>query len=459
MGIDRFGVQTLVWVIIGYFSLFDLGLGRTLTKLVADKLALGHPDEIPELFWTALALMTSFGLISGVLIAISANWLVTSFLKIPSMLVTETIQTLWLLALAIPIVVLTSALRGTMEAQQRFFGISVLRFLLGAFMYVAPVVTLIFTPNLAVITATLLAGRLLFTGAHFVLCARSLPGLMSEISVTRRSVRPLLSMGAWITVSNVISPIMANLDRFFIGAILSIAAVAYYATPFEMVMKLVLIPTALAGVLFPAFAAGFATNRKRTAGLFLRGGKYIFIALFPITIITVAYAPEVLELWLGRDFAANSTRVMQWLVVGIFINGLAQIPFSLLQGIGRADITAKLHLVEVPIYLAMFFSLTHYMGIEGAAIAWTARVAFDALVLFVVSAKPLGFSKRRQALTIAAATLGIAIPLFFFITLGPCAKATLVFLTMAGFVAAIWSHILDDEERDWIRGQVRGRRQ
>jgi O-antigen/teichoic acid export membrane protein len=28
LGIDRFGLLSLVWVIIGYFSFFDLGLGR-----------------------------------------------------------------------------------------------------------------------------------------------------------------------------------------------------------------------------------------------------------------------------------------------------------------------------------------------------------------------------------------------------------------------------------------------
>lgn len=37
LGTDRFGVLTLVWMVIGYFSLFDLGLGRALTQVVAEK--------------------------------------------------------------------------------------------------------------------------------------------------------------------------------------------------------------------------------------------------------------------------------------------------------------------------------------------------------------------------------------------------------------------------------------
>jgi O-antigen/teichoic acid export membrane protein len=34
----RFGVLSLAWIVIGYFTLFDRGIGRALTELVADKL-------------------------------------------------------------------------------------------------------------------------------------------------------------------------------------------------------------------------------------------------------------------------------------------------------------------------------------------------------------------------------------------------------------------------------------
>jgi len=54
LGTERFGVLTLVWVVIGYFSLFDLGLGRALTKLVAEKLASEQEERIVPLIWTGM---------------------------------------------------------------------------------------------------------------------------------------------------------------------------------------------------------------------------------------------------------------------------------------------------------------------------------------------------------------------------------------------------------------------
>src|SRR5690242_2317057 len=69
LGKERFGVLTLAWALIGYASLFDLGLGRALTQLVAKKLGAGEDSEIPTLVWTSLVLMLVLGLV-GTLVGV-----------------------------------------------------------------------------------------------------------------------------------------------------------------------------------------------------------------------------------------------------------------------------------------------------------------------------------------------------------------------------------------------------
>ena len=54
LGIDRFGVVTIAWMLIGYFSLFDLGIGRALTQIISEKLARNEFAVIPSLIWTGL---------------------------------------------------------------------------------------------------------------------------------------------------------------------------------------------------------------------------------------------------------------------------------------------------------------------------------------------------------------------------------------------------------------------
>jgi O-antigen/teichoic acid export membrane protein len=149
-----------------------------------------------------------------------------------------------------------------------------------------------------------------------------------------------------------------------------------------VVTKLLIIPGSLVAVMFPAFSTSFEHDRKRTATLYSRCVKYVFLILFPAVLLIVGLARSGLTLWLGADFAQHSFRVLQWLAVGVFINSLAHIPFALVQGVGRPDLTAKLHLIELPAYLLTLWWLISARGVEGAAIAWTARAGVDALVLF-----------------------------------------------------------------------------
>jgi len=119
--------------------------------------------------------------------------------------------------------------------------------------------------------------------------------------------------------------------------------------------------------------------------LFESGVKYIFIALFPITLILIAFAPEALQFWLGSDFARQSATVAQILAIAIFINSLGHIPFAHVQGAGRPDITAKLHLLELPIYVIALVLMAKSMGIRGVALAWLLRVVVDSVLLSLFS--------------------------------------------------------------------------
>jgi O-antigen/teichoic acid export membrane protein len=75
--------------------------------------------------------------------------------------------------------------------------------------------------------------------------------------------------------------------------------------------------------------------------------------------------------------------VARILSVAVLINALAFVPFSLIQGKGRPDITAKFHLVELPLYWLLLVLLIKMHGIQGAAVAYAVRVTADAVLLFL----------------------------------------------------------------------------
>lgn len=265
-----------------------------------------------------------------------------------------------------------------------------------------------------------------------------------------KAVRRLFAFGSWLTVSNILSPVMVYLDRFLIGSIASVASVAYYSVPFDAVTKLWLVPSSLEGVLFPAFSEAEALKDKQRVGrLYQRSIAASIALLFPVVLGVVLFAPEGLRLWVGESFAVHSSAVLQILAIGVFTNSLAHLPYSLLQASGRPDLTAKLHLTEAPFYGLLLFYGVRMLGIEGAALAWTLRLSIEAGILFFILRRLIA---RRLGMTLVAgvATLvaACAIPTLLF-------KAIFFVAALALLISVTWPFVSDlllIQLRSWLKG-------
>lgn len=447
VGMDRFGVLTIAWMVVGYFSLFDLGLGRAMTNLIAQRLGRSRPDDLPSIVWTANGIMAVMGLVGAVALAAISPVLTHTLLKIPLRLQQETLHSLLLLSIAVPLVISTAGFRGILEAQQKFGLLNTVRVPMGIAMFLAPIAVLPFTISLTALIGAIVLARGVFLIAFIALALREMPALRQRFAFDKALLRPLFAFGGWMTVSNVVSPLMVYVDRFLIGSILSLAAVAYYATPFEVATKLLIVPGALVGVMFPAFSVAMAADRIRGAKLYRRAAKYAGLFLFPVSLLLIVFGQNFLQLWLGPDFAAHSTRVLQILSLGVLANGLAAVPFALIQGKGHADITGKLHLMELPLYLATVWYLTVHYGIVGTAVAWLVRVTADCILLFAVADHLIGLRNRilwpvAGTICVGAGAVLIAPMLGGLPTRLPVAGCVLAFF---GLIA--WRHALSAEER------------
>lgn len=447
LGVPRFGVLSLAWIVIGYFSLFDLGIGRALTKLISDKLAANDDLSVPPLVWTSLLLMLVLGCVSGVVMAATTSWLVHAVLKVPVALQPETQKSFWLLASSLPVVTVTSGLRGVLEALQRFRLLNLIRIPMSVFSFIGPLLVLPFSHSLFPVVLVLVAGRLIGCVIHIAACFRAMPALRQHFTVRRSIILPVVKFGGWMTVSNVIGPIMLYMDRFLVGALLSVNMVAYYTAPFDMVTRLWVIPGALVAVVFPAFAVTHQQDPDRTVLLLNRGTKYVFLAVFPLILVISTLAPEGLRLWLGPAFSQNGASVLRWLSAGVLVNSLVQVAFALIQGIGRPDITARLHLVELPVYLLAVWLLTTRFGIQGTAAAWFGRNALDAVAVVVLACRFIARSSRFYLPLAAAGASGLLLVFLGTLPQTLVAKAGFLALTLVSFGLLGWFVILAEGER------------
>ena len=381
MGTERFGLLTVAWLFLGYFSLMDLGLGRATTKFVVEYDSANRQKEVRPLIATATGILFLFGLLIGVLVFLSTTLLVDHWFGVPVKFRHEAVMTFYSIAISMPFVTAVTSLRGLLEARHQFLLINLIKIPSGVLNYLIPACVVLFTSSLAYTMAFLVGARILLFFIH-IFFAFKFTDQFAERYFDKLVARKMLSYGGWLTVSNFVGPIMVYFDRFIVGSFLTLTALSYYTTPYEMITKLLLIAASATTVLFPIFVGTYFGDVSRLHLVYNQSIKAILLILFPVTLFFGYFSNNILSLWLDEAFSQNSSLVLLFLSAGVLLNSIAAIPFTSLQAVGRPDVAAKIHLAELPIYILMLIGFTRSFGITGVAIAWMVRNFVDLLVLY-----------------------------------------------------------------------------
>ena len=458
LGPDRFGILSIAWILYGYFALFDLGLGRATTKFSAEFLARNEGVCVARIAGTSVILQLSCGMVGAMIVALTAHPLITRVWHVPPSMITEAQNTLYVLAASLPIVLANNALRSVLEGAQRFDIVNALKVPTSASSFLVPALGVwigLSLPGIVLIMALL---RLVFTAVHFVYCQSVLVRAGSRrLSVGLIECKLLVKYGGWVSVSNVLNPILLYLDRFLIAMLLSVASVGYYTVPYEAVTKVWIIPASVASALFPAFSVHSANrNHMKLESLYLQASKFMIVALAPILFTACAFARPLLRAWIGPGFAESGAPILQILCIGVFLNCFAHVPFGLLQGCGQPQVAAAVMMVELPLYAVGAYLVVSRFGLVGAALAWTVRVALESCAF--MWAVDRGSIARWAALKDSGLAKAVAGALFFAAGLVCTRVSTLHMAVQIATSAALvlvflfgcWSFVLTADEKKRI---------
>lgn len=376
VGPERYGVLAIAWLMLGYFGLFDLGLGRSTSFRIASQRD-GTPEARADTFWAALSVNVGMGLIGGLLLLAAAGYFFAHAFKMSEALRPEILASVPLLACAVPISTLTGVLTGAMQGREKFLETNIISLISTALFQLLPIAVAFWVgPHLfpllcAAILARLIAIVVLGYRCYIEFC-RGLPRRLIKAEVTG-----LLKYGGWVNLTSLLGQALVMIDRFMIGAVLGAAAVTIYTVPLQLAQRIQILPGALTNALFPRLSAA-ESQAKGLADTALR----TLIALMSVPVLGAIFVIEpFLRLWVGHDVGGQSGPIGRILLIGFWANSFAMISFIRLQTSGRPDLVTKSILAQLPIYVALlYFALTHF-GFIGCAVVFAVRCVSDYLVL------------------------------------------------------------------------------
>ena len=378
VGVERYGVIAIAWMLLGYFGVFDLGLTRATAYRIA--LQRDGPAEARALtFWTATSIAFGLALVGAAILYAGGHWYFAGPFEVSPELRAEALEALPVIALALPCSILTGVFSGALQGREHFFEVNVMVIIAAVLGQTAPVlVAWLAGPRLIYVLSATIAIQFSAVAVMWWRCqVRVVPG--HAFRVSRAEGRELLRYGGWITVSATLAPVMVVLDRFVIGSFMNAAKVATYALPAQLAQRVSMIPYSVAGALFPRFSA--EADRATAIHLSQTSARTAMAVMTPVVAGGICVMGPFLHLWLNNALGAEAVIVGQVALLGWWVNGIAINPFGLLQATGRPKITAILHIVELPVYGALLWGLTVNYGLVGTAGAFTIRSALDCLAL------------------------------------------------------------------------------
>ena len=447
VGEARYGVLSIVWILLGYFGFLDLGLSRAATNALS-KLRDAPQADRARVLLTTTALNLCFGLVGSVLLYVVGGYLFAHVLSVPEDLKSEVARALPWISCLFPMALVSGAFMGALESRERFLAANVLQMIGITASQVFPVLVAVFvSPSLAVVVPSVTIAQAASMIAVSVYVYR-LEGPFSLRAFDLKEARTLLGYGGWVTLTSIINPILTSADQFLIGSVIGVAGVAHYAIPMNLVMRTQTLPLALGRTFFPRMSVLPREAAVELGGRALQSLGYGYAAACAPGIIL---SSVFFRYWIGLDFSLVSAPVAQILFLGAWITGLAFVTYTLIQSQGRPDLTGKLHMAEVLPFLGILWVLTSHFGIIGAAVAWSLRSTIDALAMFWAAGLP-----RRvvaSAVVRPAALLGVSEVAAQFVGQNLMLAVPAAFL--AGLTAIGLAYVYSEDWRVFLTSQFR----
>jgi len=381
LGQERFGLLALMWALLGTASLFDFGLGRALTVAVARKFAESDSEGAIISIRAGLFSLACIGFIfasiaascSGFMVAVIDREIVGS---------NELELAIRIAAPAILLVVVNSGVNGCLEAFRRFEYLNVVRIVVALGTIGGSTLWSFRSNSLPELATVLVFARFFSLTLGSLLLRSGTSSFRCQRKLIFLDIWKFLAFSRWMTAANLLNPILAFGDRLMLSVLVPASSLAYYLVPYDIVTKVLILPSAVASSLLPPLSGSSDPNEH--ARLMKLGVKPLCWITLPALFLGISSAGPALAWWISDDFAVFGAPIAQVLCLGVGFNSIGVLAYVYLLSQRMAKYLVFAQLAEVPLYLVTLVVAGKFFGGIGVASAWASRMMLDALLLWLI---------------------------------------------------------------------------
>lgn len=374
IGIEAYGLIGIFVTLMALFSLLDFGLGAAINREMA-KLSVETPkaQDMRDLLRTLEIPYWGIAGLIGLTVVILSPIISHHWVQVKSLTPITVQRAIMIMggaaAFQWPMGLYAGALRG-LQRQVILNGIDAL---MATFRGIGAVTVLfLISPTIEAFFLWQIVISIIHTGVVAVCLWNSLPKAPKKASFRLQALKKIWRFAAMISGTNIVATALRQTDKVILSRILSLDAFGYYSFASVVAINLTRFSGPVIKAVYPRMTSLLAIGAiDDIVGLYHKTSQAISVLMFPIAVVLVLYAKEILMLW-TRDpvVTEHSYWLVQILVAGTALGSLMYVPYALQLASGWASLGFYVNLVSLFIAIPLIAVLTLKFGAGGAASAW-----------------------------------------------------------------------------------------
>ncbi len=373
LGLEGFGIVTLIASIVGYFGILDINLSAGAIKFLSEHHATGDSRRFAQTFWFGLLFHGVLGVIGGTVLAACAGLLLQSFFPVSPALMDDALTALQLAAIGFALSQLIGFLLAVPQALQRYDISAQGEAGFGILVNIASAVVACSGGGIAGVVAVRVAVsaiNLLWLGCRLpMLCVRCGASLAPSLP-TQQVCVSLLGFSGHTYLSRLATLLHQHADKLIVGALAGPVALAFYTVPVQLAGRILGLTYRLASVIYPRVSALAATGQQaQLQAIYINATRLLTYLNFAVLAVIALAGAAFLERWVGAEFVGVGYPILLLVTLALLADSLTTIPSLVNDGLGHPQFSGRFALARGLIGVPMVYAGTQLAGIEGAALA------------------------------------------------------------------------------------------
>lgn len=383
MGQSEYGLYSLVYSVIGYLTVLDLGFGNAIIVYTTRYRTQEKYNEEKKLYGMFRIVFTIIGIIAfslGIIVFFNVNNIFGNNMN------TEEIKKMKIMMLILSfnlfVTFVFSIYSSIITAYEKFTYQKIMA-ILNTILKPIMMIPLLFLGYKSIAMCVVVTVVNLFVLiSNYLYCRKKLNIKIRYYGFDNNLFKQILGYSFWIFLTTIVDKVNWSVDQTILGIVSGTIAVSIYSVATNFNTMFINLSTAISGVMLPKITkmvANKATNQELTSE-FIKVGRIQFYIMFLITSGFILVGKEFIIWWVGKDFI-NAYYVTLLLIVPAF--------FSLIQNLGLSIMQAKnkFKFKSLSTFIMSFFNiiisifLAKKYGAIGAAAGTTISIVICNIIL------------------------------------------------------------------------------